>query len=135
MFIDTSAFIAILAGEPAGVALAAAIEAAKTRYTSPLVRLETCMRLASKLDVSPGDAQAAFDKMIEDASIEIVPITDAMGRAAVAAFSVYGKGRGHPAQLNLADCMVYACAKAYDASVLCTGRDFANTDIPVAASF
>jgi ribonuclease VapC len=110
MFVDTSAFIAMLAGEPASAALAAALETAQARYTSPLVRLETCMRLATKLDVSPEEAQAAFDRAVEDAAIEIVPVTDAMGREAVAAFSRFGKGRGH--QLNLADCLVYAGAKA-----------------------
>jgi ribonuclease VapC len=135
MFIDTSAFIAILAGEPASAALATAIEAAESRATSPLVRLETCMRLASKLDVSPEDAQAAFDQTIADAAIEVTPITDAMGREAVAAFSLFGKGRGHPAQLNLADCVVYACAKACQAPLLCTGSDFAKTDIPLAGRF
>jgi ribonuclease VapC len=135
MFIDTSAFIAILAGETTGAALAAAIEAAQDRRTSPLVRLETCMRLASKLDVSPERAQAAFDAMVVDAAIEIVPITDSMGREAVSAFSRFGKGRDHPAQLNLADCLVYACAKAYDAPVLCTGSDFARTDISMAGAF
>jgi ribonuclease VapC len=135
MFIDTSAFIAILAGEPASAALASAIEAAESRTTSPLVRLETCMRLASKLDVSPEDAQAAFDQAIEDAAIEVAPITDAIGREAVAAFSLFGKGRGHPAQLNLADCVVYACAKARQTPVLCTGSDFAKTDIPLAGRF
>lgn len=135
MFIDTSAFIAILAGEPASTALAAAIEAAESRCTSPLVRLETCMRLASKLDVSPENAEAAFDKAIEDAAIEIIPITDAMGREAVRAFSRFGKGRGHPAQLNLADCLVYACAKARQAPVLCIGRDFARTDIALVGAY
>jgi ribonuclease VapC len=135
MFIDTSAFIAILAAEPASAALAAAIEAAENRMTSPLVRLETCMRLASKLDISPEDAQVAFDKAVEDAAIEVVTITDAMGRDAVDAFSRFGKGRGHPAQLNLADCLVYACAKALEAPVLCIGSDFAKTDIPLAGTF
>ena len=135
MFIDTSAFIAILAGEPVSAALATAIEAAESRATSPLVRLETCMRLATKLDVSPEDAEAAFDQAIADAAIEVVPITDAMGREAVAAFSRFGKGRGHPAQLNLADCVVYACAKACQAPLLCAGSDFAKTDIPLAGRF
>ncbi len=40
-------------------------------------------------------------------------ITDEIGRLSVEAFERYGKGRGHPAQLNLADCLSYACAKAY----------------------
>lgn len=135
MFVDRSAFIAILASEPASAALAAALEMAQTRYTSPLVRLETCMRLATKLDVSPDEARSAFDRAVQDAAIEIVPITDAMGREAVGAFPRFGKGRGHPAQLNLADCLVYACVKARQAPLLCTGNDFAKTDIPLAGRF
>ena len=135
MFIDSSAFIAILADEPASAVLTAAIQSAKKRYTSPLVRLETCMRLATKLDVSPEDAQGAFDKAIDDAAIEILPITDLMGREAVAAFSRFGKGRGHPAQLNIADCFIYACAKAYRSPILCTGNDFAKTDLPLVGRF
>ena len=49
MFIDTSAVIAILADEPPAARLAETIAAAKVRLTSGLVRLEACMRLASKL--------------------------------------------------------------------------------------
>ncbi|MDR0275150.1 MAG: type II toxin-antitoxin system VapC family toxin [Burkholderiaceae bacterium] len=38
---------------------------------------------------------------------------------AVQAFADYGKGRGHPAQPNLADCFSYACAKALGLPLLC----------------
>jgi ribonuclease VapC len=46
-----------------------------------------------------------------EAGIAVVPMDGAMGRAAVKAFADYGEGRGHKAQLNLADCFSYACAK------------------------
>jgi len=48
---------------------------------------------------------------------------------AVQAFADYGKGRGHPAQLNLADCLSYACAKAQGIPLLYKGKDFAHTDL------
>jgi len=46
-----------------------------------------------------------------EAGIAVVPMDGAMGRAAVKAFADYGEGQGHKAQLNLADCFLYACAK------------------------
>jgi ribonuclease VapC len=48
---------------------------------------------------------------------------------AVQAFADYGKGRGHLAQLNLADCLSYACAKAQGVPLLYKGNDFADTDL------
>jgi len=36
---------------------------------------------------------------------------------------------GHPANLNLGDCFVYACAKAYRVPLLFKGEDFSQTDI------
>jgi ribonuclease VapC len=50
-------------------------------------------------------------------------------RLAVKAFADYGKGRGHPAQLNLADCLSYACARAQGVPLLYKGRDFSHTDL------
>ena len=86
------------------------------------------MRLATKLDISPERAQLAFDQLLHEAEIEVMPITDAIGRVAVEAFSRYGKGRGHPAQLNLADCLSYACAMTAGTTILFIGDDFSRTD-------
>jgi ribonuclease VapC len=52
-----------------------------------------------------------------------------MYQSATEAFERYGKGCGHPAQLNFGDCMAYAVAKHYDVPLLYKGRDFARTDI------
>ena len=49
------------------------------------------------------------------------------------AFDVFGKGQGHPAQLNFGDCMSYAVAKAHGVPLLFKGDDFSKTDIAVAA--
>jgi ribonuclease VapC len=128
MFIDTSVIVAILSDEEDAKALAVTIEAAPIRMTSALVILEAVMRLSSKLDVEPMDAASAVDELLREADIEVVAIDHADGRAAARAFADYGKGRGHPAQLNLADCLSYACAKNRGVPLHFKGRDFARTD-------
>ena len=58
----------------------------------------------------------------------------AMAQAlARAAFDRFGKGKGHPAQLNFGDCFAYALAKSLSAPLLFKGADFAATDVKVAA--
>jgi ribonuclease VapC len=128
MFVDTSAIVAILCGESDATELAQRLAAAERRYTSPVVRLEACMALASRLDVSPAQANALFDDFVVEADLSIIPINDKIGALAVACFETFGKGR-HPARLNLGDCLSYACAKAYRSQLLFKGDDFSQTDI------
>jgi ribonuclease VapC len=49
--------------------------------------------------------------------------------AAAEAMVCYGKGRGHPAQLNYGDCMSYAVAKVARVPLIYKGNDFIHTDI------
>ncbi len=128
MFIDTSAVVAILTGEPEAGKLADAIAAAQARYTSPVVRLEATMVMATRLNVAPSQAQTLFEAFREEAAVVEIPLDAKIGALAVACFEAYGKGR-HPAHLNLADCLSYACAKALGASLLYKGEDFAKTDV------
>jgi ribonuclease VapC len=128
MFMDTSAIVAILCGEEDASELAGRLAAAQRRFTSPVVRLEACMVLASKLDMTPAQANALFEDFLDEAQVSITPINDKIGVLAVACFETYGKGR-HPARLNLGDCLSYACAKAYRSPLLFKGDDFSQTDI------
>lgn len=129
MFVETSAFVAHLTGEPDQARLAAAIQSAGKIYTSSVVRLETVMVLSRELGISPEAGQLAFDKFVEAAGIEILPFTDDMARLAVSAFSDFGKGRGNKAQLNLGDCLVYGAAKSRKLPLLFIGNDFTHTDL------
>ena len=61
------------------------------------------------------------------------PIHSTAAHLALEAFARYGKGRGHPARLNLGDCFIYAQAKLVGASLLYKGDDFSKTDIESAA--
>ena len=127
-FIDTSVFVAILAKETDGREYSRAIAAAEQRLTSPVVRLETCIVLGGRLLLSPGEAERQFEKFLDQADVAETPIDSTMGAAAVACFEKYGKGK-HPARLNFADCLSYACAKAAGARLLFKGEDFAKTDV------
>jgi ribonuclease VapC len=128
MFVDTSAIVAILLGEPDAQALMARAESAGPCLTSSAVRLETCMVLATRRDVSPMRAQDFFDGLASQMGLSELPIDEQIGRLAVECFERYGKGR-HPARLNFGDCLSYACAKAQGAALLFKGDDFAQTDV------
>lgn len=129
MFIDSSALVSLLAREPDQPRIAAAIEQADIRRSTPLARLETAIVLAKLLNIEPEVADAAITAAFAEATVEIVPITDEVAQVAVAAFARFGKGRGHPARLNLADCLIYAAARAADAPLLFIGDDFSRTDV------
>jgi ribonuclease VapC len=70
-----------------------------------------------------------LDELIRDYGFEIVPPGEAEIAAAHAAFITYGKGTGHPAQLNFGDLFSYALAKTRGVPLLFKGEDFSHTDI------
>jgi len=129
MFVDSSAILALLSGEDDAATLLERLQAADRRTTSALVLLESVMRLSSKLRVEPSKAASVVERFLERFDISIAPIGAEEGRLAIAAFERYGKGRGHPAQLNLADCLSYACARSLAVPLLYKGDDFARTDL------
>jgi len=68
-------------------------------------------------------------EFLELAGVRTAPITDKEAHTALATFSRYGKGRGHPAQLNLGDCFADAMAKNAQATLLFKGEGIDKTDI------
>ncbi len=87
------------------------------------------MRLTTKLRTDPGTALREIEALLNESRVAIIPIEAEHGPIAVAAFAEFGKGRGHPAQLNLADCLSYACAKSRGVPLLYKGNDFSRTDL------
>jgi ribonuclease VapC len=85
------------------------------------------MRLSTKLRIDPVVVGRMIQVLLDEAQIGFVPTEAATGFLAIETFAAYGKGRAHPAQLNLADCLSYACAKRTNLPLLYKGRDFANT--------
>jgi ribonuclease VapC len=128
MFIDTSVIVAILSKEPDATEFANKIEAASC-CTSALVILEAAMRLSTKLRIDPVVVEQRIQALLDAAGISLAPMDARTASLAVKAYADYGKGRGHPAQLNLADCLSHACAKAQNIPLLYKGKDFSHTDL------
>jgi ribonuclease VapC len=128
MFVDASAIVAIVAPEEDGPALSARIDRAGQVQTSPLAIYEATLAVARRLDMPVAVAVGAVDTFLRQTGVEIIPITAEIGRAALAAFERYGRGR-HPARLNMGDCFAYACARTLGVPLLYKGDDFAQTDI------
>ena len=131
MFIDTSALIAIMTGEAEQEVFTNAIMESESKYISGLVRLETVMALSRKIKQAPLENLHTLDRLLTALEIECAPLTHEISTLAVEAFAKFGKGQGHPAQLNLSDCMSYAAAKHLRVPLLCKGDDFGRTDVEV----
>ena len=86
MFIDASAFVAILTDGPEASGLTDAIAASKHRYTSPVVRVDACIQLSALLDITPEAAQSLFDAVIEKSRIKVIVMTNDIGKIAVSTF-------------------------------------------------
>lgn len=129
MFIDSSVLVAIVSGEDDAREFTQILQEMPGCVTSALVILESTMRLATKQQDTPAYMLEEIENLIREAEMDIMPIEAHHARLAVEAFARFGKGRGHPAQLNLADCLSYACAKSRDVPLLYKGDDFSRTDL------
>jgi ribonuclease VapC len=126
MVLDTSAIVAAIAAEANAVRFRNAMLEAPSLVISAVTVLECRIVLQSRYGPA---AVAEFDDMLARAAIAIEPFNARMAQAAFDAFRRYGKGQGHPAQLNILDCAVYALAKIRGEPLLFKGDDFATTDI------
>jgi len=133
MFVDASAIVAILTREPEADVLADLLEAARAPITSPIAIFEATLGICRKRHASVEEAEEDVREFLDLARIELIPITIKEAETALRAFSRYGKGRSHPARLNLGDCFAYAAAKNHRTSLLFKGDDFNKTDIRSAA--
>lgn len=70
-----------------------------------------------------------LDTLTKRDAVSVVGIDPEHQGLAVEATLKFGKGSGHPAQLNFGDCLVYAVARYRDLPLLFAGDDFAHTDI------
>jgi len=120
----------ILTGEPDFEMLADLLESSRSPVTSPVAVFEAALGICRKRHSSVEEARRDVLEFLEIAGIEMVSIGDSEANTALDAFARYGKGRGHPAQLNLGDCFAYAVAKNLQIPLLFKGNDFSKTDIP-----
>ena len=126
MIIDTSALIAILRAELEAKSCAQAIEHATSRRVSAVNFVEAAVVIDASRDPV---ASRRFDEFFKAAEISIEPVSEIQARIAREAYRDFGKGSGHPAQLNFGDCFAYSLAKTAREPLLFKGDDFAHTDI------
>jgi ribonuclease VapC len=125
MIIDTSAIIAILAGESDAEYLAQMIEQDPTPRIGTPALLEASLVLTRWFGE---EAETAIDAFVRESGAEIIAFDMPQLRAAQNAYLRFGKGR-HPAALNFGDCMSYALAQVCDEELLFKGEDFSQTDV------
>jgi len=126
MVIDTAAVLAWLKREREGKRIVAALEA------HPTCRISAVSLLEAHIVIRAGEHStmaAKRQRFLEEIGAVVMPFDEQQARLADAAFLRYGKGQGHPAQLNPGDCAVYALAMDLGEPLLFVGQDFSQTDI------
>lgn len=126
MIIDTSALVAILRDEPERTAFAEAI----VQAPFPRMSAATYLEVGVVVDGRRNPALSRLvDGVIAEGDIAIEPVTARQAIIARSAYRDYGRGSGHPAQLNFGDCFSYALAVDTDEELLFKGTDFIHTDV------
>lgn len=124
--VDTSAIVAIAFNEPERPAFVAAIEQTNKALISTVSIVEARMLVYGRRGHR---AVVLLDDLLRLPVFEITPPDQRDMEAAFAAFVAYGKGNGHPAQLNFGDVFSYALAKVRGLPLLFKGDDFSRTDL------
>ena len=124
---DTSSLMALVMDELEAPDVRHAIEVASQMLISAATLVEFYIVAMGKGD----DVYARAQALIRDLPIAIVPFDAEQAEIARRAYEQYGKGRGHPAQLNFGDTFSYALAKAPGLPLLFKGEDFTRTDVAV----
>jgi ribonuclease VapC len=125
MIIDSSAILAVIGKEPGYERIVHELATASQVRIGAPTRLETGIVLTARFGPRGKTALARF---LQENAIETVAFDDAHASEALDAYSRFGKGR-HPAALNFGDCCTYAVASIAGEPLLCTGDDFAQTDL------
>ena len=128
IFVDASAAIAMVAGEPDADLLADRLERDNVRRCSAVSIWETVVGLCRSYTLSIPAANKRVERYLSATKIQFVSIGEIECAYAIEAYAKFGKGR-HPAALNMGDCYAYACAKSNEAKLLFKGSDFIETDI------
>lgn len=128
--IDTSALAAIAFEEPEWKAFKRIVVQADIVLISSVTVVEARVVIFARKGAA---GLVVLEALLGSQKFEVVAPGDAELDIALEAFVSYGKGRGHPAQLNFGDLFSYALAKARGVPLLYKGADFAQTDVLGAA--
>ncbi len=126
MIVDSSVIVAILKDEPEGLAFSGLLDSAGIVKMSAASYIETSIVIDRNRDPL---LSAGLDDLIEVANIAIEPVTAEQAKIARQAYRDYGRGSGHPANLNFGDCFSYALAREKREPMLWKGDNFGHTDL------
>ncbi len=120
--LDTSALMAVLLGEPAGVACAAVL--------SSEVRLQISAGTLAEALIVAGNRGIGREMtaLVTEGGVEVVPVTAVTAARVAEAYATWGKGN-NPAGLNFGDCFAYVLALQTGSPLLYVGQDFVRTDV------
>lgn len=90
-FVDASAPVAILTGEPSRATLIARLGSTRLLLTSGIAVFETVAAVARKKALSVTDAQADVQEFIELTGMQVVPIAAGEAALALAAHARFGR--------------------------------------------
>jgi ribonuclease VapC len=129
VIVDASALVAVLFQEPGYEDILRVLaEAGDLSIPAPTLA-EVGIVVAAR---TRRDPRGLLARLLEELDLAVIAFSDDHARGAIGAYMRYGKGR-HRAGLNFGDCLVYAVARTLGQPVLCTGGDFARTDLKLAA--
>jgi ribonuclease VapC len=130
MFVDASAIVAVITGEPEAGRIDKVLNKTGRRITSPVVMLEVALALSrsDKLNRPISDLKPFIVDFLEERGIDLVDLPEAE-RAMTLSLSAADRYRKGRRGLNLGDCLHYACAKFYEVPILATGEEFSQTDL------
>lgn len=125
--VDTSAAVSIIFNEPGAASLISRLSGSAPRLMTSASFVELGIVVGARLSGSSPDVVRRF---VSDAEIEIESVDASLAERAIVAWHRFGKGR-HPAGLNFGDCFSYALSEVTGLPILCTGDDFAATNLAV----
>ncbi|MEG8040812.1 type II toxin-antitoxin system VapC family toxin [Sphingomonas sp. LR60] len=129
ILVDASALVAMAVKEDDARALAARLDEHDDRLYCATGEWEAVLAIARKRTLSLDEARGELGILIDRLDLHPVVTGEREAKIAIDAAARYGKGTGHPAQLNMGDCFAYACARTNGARLLYKGNDFSHTDL------
>lgn len=118
--------MAVALGEPGYEQVEEALAHDEPKFMSAPTFVELQAVASRRLDI---EGVRLIDRLLRDVDVKIVEFTARQAEIAARAYQDYGKGGGHPAQLNLGDTFAYALAIDRHQPLLFVGGGFTNTDI------
>jgi ribonuclease VapC len=128
MILDSSAIVGVVLREPGFEELVRKIAGAETVAVGAPTLAEAGIVLTARLERDP---RGLLQGLLREWEAATVTFGEEHWREALSAYSRFGRGR-HRARLNFGDCLSYAVAQLAGEPLLCTGNDFARTDLELA---